>query len=213
MKNTIFIIASVLMFAVAAIAQGGGQGAKSTFKDPRDGQVYGTKKVGNLTWMKDNLRYDYPDESWCYNDDENACADLGMLYTFDAAKKACPTGWRLPTDADWMDLEKALGLPQDQMMIDGYSTPRGSNEGQKLKTGGTSGLEFKISGFAAITDGEATFDGIKGDRPRSYFWTATTKVVNRKTVAYRRRVESKNGYIFRFSNPAAGYAVAVRCVQ
>ncbi|MBP7415796.1 MAG: hypothetical protein KA831_04015 [Pyrinomonadaceae bacterium] len=212
MKHIILIIAAGLFFTAAAFAQGVGQEAKSSFKDKRDGQVYGIKKVGTLTWMKENLRYDYPDESWCYDDEEQACAELGMLYTFEAARKACPVGWRLPTDADWMDLEKALGMPQNQLTIDGYGTPRG-NEGQKLKTGGSSGLEFKISGFATISDGAATFDGIDGDRPRSYFWTATSRTVKGQINAYRRRIEAKNGNIFRFSNPAAGYAVAVRCVQ
>ena len=208
MKNIVLIASAFLLMAAAAFPQG----VKNTFKDPRDGEVYSIKKVGNLTWMKENLRYDFPDESWCYNDDENACADLGMLYTFDAAKKACPTGWRLPTDGDWMDLEKALGMPQNQLTIDGYSTPRGT-EGQKLKAGGSSGLEFKISGFATVTDETVAFDGVGGDRPRSYFWTATSRTVKSQTIAYRRRIEGKNGYIFRFSNPVAGYAVAVRCVQ
>ncbi len=210
MKNITFTVAAFLLFVSAAFAQGAAQHAKTSFKDPRDGQVYGIKKVGNLTWMKANLRYDYPDESWCFDDDEKACADLGMLYTFEAARKACPAGWRLPTDNDWMGLEKALGMPQNQLTIDGYSTPRGSGVGQKLKTGGSSGLEFKISGFAAISDGAAEFDGISDDRPRSYFWTATSRTVKGQTTAYRRRIEAKNGYIFRFSNPTAGYAVAVR---
>ena len=213
MKNIIFAIVAFLLFAPAAFAQGAAQNAKTSFKDTRDAQVYGIKKVGNLTWMTSNLRYDYPDESWCFNDEERSCTELGMLYTFDAAKKACPIGWRLPTDNDWMDLEKALGMPQNQLMIDGYSTLRGASEGQKLKVGGTSGLDFKISGFAIINDGGAEFDGIGDDRPRSYFWTATSRMVKGQSFTYRRRIEAKNGNIFRFSNPAAGYAVAVRCVQ
>lgn len=208
MKNIILIIAAFLFLSSSMFAQG----AKTSFKDPRDGQVYGIKKVGNLTWMKQNLGYDMRDESICYDDDDEACAELGMLYTFDGALKACPVGWRLPTDADWMDLEKALGMPQDQLTIDGYSTPRGT-EGQKLKAGGSSGLEFKISGFATMSGREATFDGIGGDRPRSYFWTATSRTFKGQTSAYRRRIEAKNGNIFRFSNPTAGYAVSVRCVQ
>lgn len=213
MKNIIFTITVLLSFASAAFAQGAVQVVKTSFKDPRDGQVYGIKKVGNLTWMKENLRYDYPDESWCYDDEEKACTDLGMLYTFEAAKKACPTGWRLPTDNDWMDLEKALGMARNQLNIDDYSKQRGTNEGQKLKTGGSSGLEFKITGFATISEGSAEYDGIGGDRPRSYFWTATSRTVKGQTLTYRRRIEAKNGFLFRFSNPAAGYAVAVRCVQ
>ncbi|MEP6904134.1 MAG: hypothetical protein ABJA66_20615 [Actinomycetota bacterium] len=74
-------------------------------------------------------------------------------------------------------------------------------------------MEFKISGYAFINNGKSEFDGIDGDRPRSYFWTATSKNVNNQTIAIRRRIEAKNGNIFRFSNPANGYAVAVRCVQ
>jgi uncharacterized protein (TIGR02145 family) len=183
------------------------------FTDPRDGHVYGIKKLGNLTWMKENLRFNVPNASWCFDNDGENCAELGRLYTFQSALKACPFGWRLPSDNDWLDLEKALGLPQDQWMIDGYSTARGGNVGQKLKAGGSSGLEFKISGYASIGSGDPKFDGIDNDRPRSYFWTATSKNVNNQTIAVRRRIEENNGYIFRFSNPAEGYAVAVRCVQ
>lgn len=186
--------------------------AKTNFKDPRDGQVYGIAKVGNLTWMKENVRFDVPDESYCFDDDENACADLGMLYTYAGAWKACPAGWRLPSDNDWMDLERALGMTQNQLMIDGYGMPRG-NVSNLLKVGGNSGLNFKISGFATISDGEATYDGITDDRPRSYFWTATWRDANGTRSAVRRSIEAKNGSIFRFTNPVAGYAVSVRCVQ
>ena len=186
---------------------------KTSFTDPRDGQVYGTRKLGDLTWMKENLRFSFPNSSWCYENEAKNCTELGRLYTFQAALKSCPAGWRLPSDNDWLDLEKALGLPQDQWLIDDYNAARGSVVGQKLKAGGSSGLEFKISGYAFIENGDPEFDGIGGDRPRSYFWTATSKTVNSKTTAFRRRIEKNNNSIFRFSNPTDGYAVAVRCVQ
>lgn len=35
--------------------------AKTSFRDARDGQVYGIAKVGNLTWMNENIRFDVPD--------------------------------------------------------------------------------------------------------------------------------------------------------
>jgi uncharacterized protein (TIGR02145 family) len=186
--------------------------AKTSFRDARDGQVYGIAKVGNLTWMKENMRYDMRDESVCYDDDDVNCEELGMLYTYAGAWKACPTGWRLPSDNDWMDLERALGMPQNQLMIDGYSTPRGNQSGM-LKVGGNSGLDFKISGFAILGDGDPQFDGITDDRPRSYFWTSNWRDINGERNAVRRRIEAKNGSIFRFTNPVAGYAVSVRCVR
>ncbi len=186
---------------------------KTSFKDPRDGEVYGIKKIGNRTWMKENLRYDMGDDSICYDDDGDNCAEFGMLYTFNGAMKACPTGWRLPSDNDWMDLENALGMPQNQLMVDGYSTTRGYREGLMLQVGGTSELNFKISGFATSDAEGYSFDGRGNDRPRSYFWTSTAKNINGQRNVYRRRIEANNGMIYRFTNPEAGYAVSVRCVQ
>jgi len=121
--------------------------AKTSFKDPRDGEVYGIKKLGNRTWMKENLRYDMGNDSICYDDDGENCAEFGMLYTFNGAMKACPTGWRLPSDNDWMDLENALGMPQNQLMVDGYSTTRGYREGLMLQVG-------RPSTLAQVQDGE-----------------------------------------------------------
>ena len=211
MKAKFALITFVLMLSASGFSQK--PSVKTSFKDPRDGQVYGIKKVGNLTWMKENLRYDMRDDSICFDDDDEACAELGMLYTFNGALKACPAGWRLPSDNDWMDLERALGMPQNQLMVDGYSSTRGYREGLMLQVGGNSGLEFKISGFATFSNGEAKFDGIEGDRPRSYFWTATGRTINGQRNVYRRRIEANNGMIYRFANPEAGYAVSVRCVQ
>lgn len=187
--------------------------AKTTLIDKRDGQEYGVKKLGNLTWMKENLRYDMRDDSVCFDDDDEACGELGMLYTFNGAMKACPTGWRLPSDNDWLDLEKALGMPQNQLMVDGYTAARGYREGLMLQVGGNSGLDFKISGFATLSDEGYEFDGRGDDRPRSYFWTSTAKNINGQRNVYRRRIEANNGMIYRFANPAEGYLVSVRCVQ
>lgn len=38
----------------------------------------------------------------------------GLLYTLDAARKAVPEGWRIPTDEDWKKLEMALGMPASE---------------------------------------------------------------------------------------------------
>lgn len=215
-KQTIILISLLFLFAGISTAQRLPEKpltVKTTFKDPRDGRVYGIKRIGSLTWMKENLNFDMPEDSLCYENDDEACSELGMLYTFEGALKACPTGWRLPTDNDWMDLERTLGMSQNQLVIDGYTTPRGSNEAQRLKTGGTSGLNIKISGFAMLGKDGPEFGGIGDDRPRSYFWTSTGRTIKNIRNVFRRRIEAKNGYIYRFSNPADGYAISVRCVQ
>lgn len=40
---------------------------------------------------------------------------FGLLYTLDAARRAVPEGWRIPTDEDWKKLERALGMPDAEL--------------------------------------------------------------------------------------------------
>lgn len=67
-----------------------------TYKDPRDNKTYRTVVLHNLTFMADNLNYE-TENSWCYNNQASECETYGRLYTHEAAKSACPTGWHLPT--------------------------------------------------------------------------------------------------------------------
>ena len=81
---------------------------KNEFKDPRDKQTYRTVKIAGLEWLGDNLNYK-TEGSFCYKDEDDQCMVFGRLYTWDAAKKACPAGFRLPTHADFESLWTAAG--------------------------------------------------------------------------------------------------------
>jgi uncharacterized protein (TIGR02145 family) len=51
-------------------------------------------------------------DSYCYDNDPSNCAIYGRLYTWEAAKAACPlvgAGWRLPSREDWGNLIVAAG--------------------------------------------------------------------------------------------------------
>lgn len=84
----------------------------NAFVDTRDSKVYYTSTIGQLEWYKNNNSY-YTDGSETLEManylNEPAMGDiLGGFYTFESAKKACPEGWRLPSEADWTTTAKIL---------------------------------------------------------------------------------------------------------
>ena len=68
-----------------------------TFIDERDGHEYKWVKIGNQTWMAENLAYKTNEGSWVYNNDNSLVDEFGRLYTYRVANIACPEGWHLPT--------------------------------------------------------------------------------------------------------------------
>ena len=66
--------------------------------DSRDGKKYKMVTVKGLKWMVQDLNYvtTSSDTSWAMNSRSDA-----RLYSWTAAKKSCPSGWRLPTKTEW----------------------------------------------------------------------------------------------------------------
>jgi uncharacterized protein (TIGR02145 family) len=103
MKNPTFII-FILCIVFNSYSQ-----EKGTFTDPREGKTYKTVKIGNQTWMAENLSFKADSSCWCYNDSIKYCEIFGKLYNWKTAKNVCPSRWHLPSNEEWTILINFLG--------------------------------------------------------------------------------------------------------
>lgn len=110
---------------------------KSTFTDPRDNRVYKTIKIPDIgrEFFAENLDFDLRSGlnnfvldvfnldpgCWCYDDNENLRSSNGLLYSFEAAPKACPKGWTIPKRRDFTQVlwtEMTQKIPHERKRID-----------------------------------------------------------------------------------------------
>ncbi|MBR4784719.1 MAG: fibrobacter succinogenes major paralogous domain-containing protein [Fibrobacter sp.] len=133
----IIVLLLALSFAINACDSNSEIGSMT---DSRDGQTYKTVKIGNQVWMAENLNFK-TDSSWCYKDEESNCQKYGRLYSWNAARGACPAGWHLPSKVEFDTLFKAVGGTQDK-----ENEKKWRGAGSKLKS--TSGWESSAKGLA-----------------------------------------------------------------
>lgn len=133
-----------------------------SFTDPRDGQSYDIAQIGMQTWMAKNLNYE-AEGSACPEGDNRSCSKYGRLYTWAAAQKVCPEGWRLPDRADFEQLIASAGG------MDFAGEKLKSTSGWFKKGNGSD--EFGFDALpAGYRIGNGTFDGIGG---YAHLWTAS----------------------------------------
>ena len=163
-----------------------------SFTDARDGNVYPWVKIGDQTWMAENLAWlpevsrvsDGQFEGNCYyvygydGTDLTAATSkevykiYGALYNWKAARESCPEGWHLPTDPEWSELEKTLGMEYEPF---NRGWIHSGEVGNKLKS--TSGWIMNHGtddvGFKALPGGCRGYGGFESLGFCGYFWTAT----------------------------------------
>ena len=177
------------------------------------------------TWMTENLNKTTKD-SWCYENSADSCAKYGRLYRWDAAKKACPTGWRLPALDEWERLLESVGGTKPE--IDGEYSYKWLDVGKKLKSSsgwnkylGNDGNGTDDYGFSAlpggaggIVDGKNVFitAGVVGA-----WWTATDFDFDPdNTTAWTTSMGNYSNTVLVASGRKTGQAeslMSVRCVK
>ena len=134
--------------------------------DSRDGQSYKTVSIGTQTWMAQNLNYETAN-SYCYSNTPSNCTKYGRLYTWAAAKTACPTGWHLPTKAEFETLFTAVG--GSSTAVTKLKLTSGWNDFE-----GKSGNGVDAYSFSALPAGRRYYnEGYNFEGSLADFWSST----------------------------------------
>lgn len=163
------IIIGIFIWNSCAFSQNSGSSI-----DSRDGQRYNWVQIGSQIWMAENLNYNYGRGSGKYDN------IYGRVYDWRTALRACPTGWHLPSDSEWIELEEYLGMNSEDLLSGGYR--ESGNVGLKLKS--RTGWEFYIQpgngydnfGFNALPGGyfQSAINKFQWYGTALLLWTSTT---------------------------------------
>ena len=170
---------------------------KSEVTDSRDKQKYRTVKMDGREWLADNLNFK-TDDSFCYAEDENNCMAYGRLYTWNAASKACPAGFHLPTDEDFESLWKAAGADFNAAYL------LKTEYGWAGETNGNDTLKF-----SAMPAGNRFDDGNYGNLSKmTFFWSASAEG-DEANVWYM----TSKSMGFSYMTKPKTFGFSVRCVK
>lgn len=191
--------------------------------DGRDGQTYRAVRIGTQTWMAQNLNYKtdsswiYKCQSWdetgCLTDSVAMGKRFGRLYKWAAAmglrdscsakacssqvgtehQGACPSGWHVPSNAEWIVLIRETSA-NTLKSTSGWSSRNGVDYcGFMLLPAGNRGNNGSFSRY-----------GTNG-----YFWSATETI---GSGAWCRMYGSAFDYAVVESNNKV-YGYSLRCLQ
>ncbi len=201
-----------------------------------DGNIYRTVLIGSQRWMTKNLKtahYSNGDPipyvpsntawaaqssgAWSDHDNDAGYDQLtGKLYNWYTVidpRNVCPTGWHVPTDGEWKELEETLGMPVAEL---DQSGSRGAdiNVGGMLKADGlwdspNAGATDSV-GFSALPGGNRSNDGsFFGYGSKGFWWSATAYNI---TFVWIRELASNNAGVYRL-NTYRSIGNSIRCLE
>ena len=213
-----------------------------------DGNAYSTVKLGGQCWTAENLRTTHYSNGdpidlgtttstitpYRYNpaSDSTNVSTYGYLYNWAAVMNGatsseanpsgvqgiCPTGWHVPSNAEWMELETFVSS-QDQYVCYYQNLPNigkalasttGWNNSTSTACGvGTTQSTNNATGFNARPAGNYYASGGNGFGYYANFWT-TTNVTNSEAHSYNLSYTSPS---LNRSNSGEASGFSVRCVR
>ena len=184
---------------------------KGTFTDGRDGKTYKTVKIGDQTWMAENLNYKVSN-SYCYEGKAENCKKYGRLYRYDAAKKACPDGWKLPSKLAW---QKLLGTSfPESIMMEHVPGMINGIAGYGVKFESVIGLDDDPYGFNILPAGFAwNASKFTQGSKKAYFWTSTLGPAKFGGLSSLLILTFAPNASYLSINPLASFAYSVRCIK
>jgi len=200
--------------------------AEETTVSDFDGNIYETIKIGDQTWMKENLKTTKlnngvaienmtDDFGWsvtmspayCWYDCNQAFKDIyGGIYNYNAVStgRLCPQGWQVPSIDDWNDLVDYLGgiaVAGGKMKESGIEHWNAPNSDATNQSGFT-GLP---GGYRSYMDG--TFFSVKDNAS----WWSTS--INTSSTAWIVAITLYNTTAVQVVSGDLRYGVSVRCIK
>jgi len=200
----------------------------------QQGNVYKTIVIGTQEWMAENLKTTIyrngnaianvtDNAQWqnlttgasCYyNNDSQYNCPYGKLYNWYAVadpRNLCPTGWHVPTDAEWNTLIGYLDPSYDPGEF-GIQSPIAGGKMKSTTGWNAPNTASNESGFSGLPGGVRGSNGnvcCVGENGR--FWSSTEWSAT-NTYALSRNLYFSNGQAERYvDNKPAGFSV--RCVK
>lgn len=203
MKKKILTFVATSLLVIVYVGCNGSN--ESRLRDPRDGKIYKTVKIGEQWWMAENLNYAMED-SYCYDDNLENCLKYGRLYKWSVVNEACPVGWHLPSKSEFEILSEAVGgETSDGMNWAGVAKSLKSQNG--WNAGGNGSDSFGFSAIPAGTRLGADVYSYGGEF--AYFWSASEYG---GIFAYEMtlRYDLDSAYLLYYDK---SYGISVRCLK
>ena len=198
----------------------------TTMTDSRDNKEYKITTIGNQVWMAENLAYlpavssaaEFAADASHYgvygyegNDVDAAKAEdnyatHGVIYNGYVVvnEDVCPSGWHVPTDDEWKELEMAVGISADD--IGDLGVNYGAESIAKLLStswgGGTDDFGFNVLQSGRLYNN--TFSALD---VKAFLWSKTLE--DETNLIYR--IMTSNGIKRNKKTFSNGYSI--RCVK